>query len=246
MKNSRVLRVLSALVCATSLGFAVDTKYWQQTEMADFDKGTLTRLSLSSDGHLTLAPAVKEIFDPAVTFLWAIARDSKGNLYTGGGSLAASKAKLIQIDGSGKAKTLAELDGMAIQAIAIDKQDRVYAATAPDGKVYRVDAAGKAEVFYDPKAKYIWALQFSPSGDLFVATGDEGVIYRVTPSGSGSVFFKTEETHARSLAMDANGNLIVGTDPSGLIVRVTPSGEGFVLYQSPKREITAVAVGSDG
>ena len=40
--------------------------------------------------------------------------------------------------------------------------------------------------------------------------------------------------------------LIVGTDPSGLIVRITPAGQGFVLYQAPKREITAVAVASDG
>jgi WD40 repeat protein len=242
----KILRCSVALFCASAALLAVETKYWQQTEMADFEKGTLTRLSLSSEGHLALAPVVKEISDPSVTFLWTIARDSKGNLYTGGGSLSASKAKLIAIDPSGKSKTLAELDGMAIQAIAIDRQDRVYAATTPDGKVYRVDASGKSEVFYDPKAKYIWALAFSPSGDLFVATGDQGEIYRVTPAGVGSVFFKTEETHARSLAIDANNNLIAGTDPSGLILRITPAGEGFVLYQSPKREVTAVAVAPDG
>lgn len=247
------LRVCAALLCVslcTSIALlAVETKYWQQTEMADFEKGTLTRLSLSSEGHLTLAPAVKEIYDPSVTFLWTVARDSKGNLYTGGGSLSASKAKLIMIDPSGTAKTLTELDGMAIQAIAIDRQDRVYAATSPDGKVYRVDTNkgdAKSEVFYDPHAKYIWALAFSRSGDLFVATGDQGEIDRVTPAGAGSVFFKTEEAHARSLAMDANNNLIVGTDPSGLILRITPTGVGFVLYQSPKREITAVAVAPDG
>jgi sugar lactone lactonase YvrE len=251
MNNSRVFpALLCASLCSAVALFAVETKYWQQSDMADFEKGTLTRLSLSSEGHLTLAPVVKELYDPSVTFLWTVARDSKGNLYTGGGSVSASKAKLIVIDASGKAKTLAELDGMAVQAIAIDRQDRVYAATSPDGKVYRVDTnvstAGKSEVFYDPHAKYIWALAFSRSGDLFVATGDQGEIHRVTPAGAGSVFFKTEEAHARSLTTDANNNLIVGTDPSGLILRITPAGEGFVLYQSPKREITAVAVAPDG
>jgi WD40 repeat protein len=242
----KIFGISAALLCAAAVSYAVETKTWQQTEMADFEKGHLTRLSLSSDGHLTLAPALKEIFDPSVTFLWAIARDSKGNIYAGGGGLGGTKAKLFQVDAAGKTKTLAELDGMQIQAIAIDRQDRIYAATAPDGKVYRVDAAGKAEPFYDPHAKYIWALAFSKSGDLFVATGDQGEIHRVTPSGSGSVFFKTEETHARSLALDANDNLIVGTDPSGLVLRVTPAGEGFVLYQAPKREITTVAVAPDG
>ena len=184
-----------------------------------------------------------------------MARDSKGNLYAGGGGLGASKAKLFAVDPKGTVKTLAELDGIAIQAIAIDAMDRVYAATSPDGKVYRVSAAGKADVFYDPKAKYIWAMGFDKAGNLYVATGDQGEIHKVTPAGAGSVFFKTEETHARSMAMDVSGNLIVGTEPSGLILRVSPSGQGtgpqgtgqgFVLYQAPKREITAVAVAADG
>lgn len=240
------LKLCGVLLGASATIFAVETKTWQQTNMADFERGTLTGLSLSSDGHLVLAPAVKQLYDPSVTFLWAIAVDSKGRIYAGGGGLGGSKASLFEVDPSGTHKTVAELDGMAIQAIAIDTQDRVYAATSPDGKVYRVDPNGKVETFYDPHSKYIWALAFSKSGDLFVATGDQGEIHRVTPSGAGSVFFKTEETHARSLAIDANGNLIVGTDPSGLIMRVTPSGQGFVLYQAPKREITSVAVAPDG
>jgi sugar lactone lactonase YvrE len=239
-------KLFCALLGAAACLYAVETKTWQQAYMSDFERGSLTRLSLSSDGQLSLAPALKQIYDPSVTFLWAIAIDSKGNIFAGGGGLGGTKAKLFQVDPAGKSKTLAELDGMAIQALAIDRQDRIYAATSPDGKVYRVDSAGKVETFYDPKAKYIWALAFSKTGDLFVATGDNGEIHRVTPSGAGSVFFRTEETHARSLAMDADGNLIVGTDPDGLILRVTPSGEGFVLYQAPKREITAVAVAPDG
>ena len=135
---------------------------------------------------------------------------------------------------------------MAIQAIAIDKQDRVYAATSPDGKVYRINAAGHAEVFYDPHSKYIWALAFSSNGDLFVATGDQGEIHRVTANGTGSVFYRTEEAHVRSLAMDAQDNLIAGTDPSGLILRISPSGQAFVLYEAAKREITALALAADG
>ena len=242
----KILYLGPALLCAAAALYGVETRTWSQDEMADFEKATLTHLSLSSDGRITLAPVVKEMFDPSVTFLWAVARDSRGTIYAGGGGLGGSKAKLFAVDAAGKSRTVTDLDGMAIQALAIDRQDRVYAATSPDGKVYRVDAAGKAEVFYDPKAKYIWALAFSKSGDLFVATGDQGEIHRVTPAGAGAVFFQTEETHARSLAIDADGNLIVGTDPGGLILRITPSGQGFVLYQAPKREITAVGVAPDG
>ena len=237
--------VVCASACAVSLLWAVQTKTWTQDEMADFEKGTLTGLSLSSEGRLSLAPAVREVFDGSVAFMWSLARDSKGNVYIGGGGLAGTKAKLF-VDSQGKVRTLVALDGIAIQALAVDSADRVYAGTSPDGKVYRVDAAGKAEVFYDPKAKYIWALAFDKSGNLYVATGDQGEIHRVTPAGAGTVFFRTEETHARSMVMDSNGNLIVGTEPSGLILRISPAGQGFVLYQAPKREITAVTVGPDG
>ena len=242
----QLIPVVCALLCVASLLPAVDTKTWEQNSMEDFDRGTLQHLSLSSDGRLTVAPRLREVYDASLAFLWAVARDSKGNIYVGGGSLGGTRAKLSVVDSQGRGKVLAELDGITVQAIAIDRQDRVYAATSPDGKVYRVDASGKADVFYDPKTKYIWSLAFAKNGDLYVATGEQGEIHRVTPAGTGSVFFRTEEAHARSMTVDAADNLIVGTEPSGLIMRISPAGQGFVLYQAPKREITAVAVDADG
>jgi len=84
---------------------------------------------------LDLAPAVKELLDPSVGYLWAVAEDSKGNFYTGGGSTTGTLARLYKIDPAGKSETIAELEGLEIHAIAIDSKDAVYAATAPDGKV---------------------------------------------------------------------------------------------------------------
>jgi hypothetical protein len=239
-------RLFVALLAAASLACATETKTWSQSEYADFDKGDRKKLSLASDGVIRLGPAFHEVLDSSSVYLWALAEDSKGNLYAGGGGPGGPGARVYVIPPQGEAKTLAQLDDLEIHAIAVDRQDRVYVATAPDGKVYRLSAAGKPEVFFDPKAKYIWGMLFDSHGNLFVATGDRGEVYRVTPGGEGSVFYKTSETHARSLAIDANDNLVVGTEPDGLIVRVSPKGEGFVLYQAPKREITAVAVAKDG
>jgi hypothetical protein len=231
----------------TALGMsAVDTRAWRQTDFSDFEKGTLKHLSLRSDGQLALAPAVKEVFDPSVGYLWACAEDSKGNLYAGGGSTSGTTAKLFMVDSAGKSSVVAELEGMEIHAIAIDSKDAVYAATSPDGKVYRVKPGGKPEVFFEPKAKYIWAMVFGANGDLFIGTGDKGEVWRVGANGQGQVFFETDESHARSLAVDGQGNLIVGTEPSGLILRVSPAGQGFVLEQTSKREVTAVAVSKSG
>ena len=236
------MKTLILLLAASSAVSAGQTRTWTQGEAADFEKGILKNLSLRSDGRLTLAPLSREVFDTSSSYLWALAQDSKGNLYAGGGT----SAKLYRIPPDGKGKMLADLDALEIHAIAVDSRDRVYAATSPDGKIYRIAGNGKPEVFYDPKAKYIWALAFDSAGNLFAATGDRGELHRVTPDGKGTVFFKTEETHVRSLAIDTKGNLILGTEPGGLVLRVTPAGEGFVLYQMPKREVTAVAQAPDG
>ena len=181
-----------------------------ESDFADFEKGNLKNLSLRSDGVLTLAPKFEELYDSSSAYLWSVARDSKGNLFTGGGP----EAKLYRISPKGEKKTLAELEGLEIHAVAVDAKDRVYAGTSPDGKVYRIAGGGKPEVFYDPKQKYIWAMTFDSHGNLFVATGGDGEIFKVAPDGKGAVFFKTDETHARSLTMDAHDNLIVGTDPA--------------------------------
>lgn len=221
---------------------AGETRVWTQSDYADFDKGVLKNLALRSDGLLTLSPEFQEVYDTSSSYLWAMARDSHGNLYTGGGP----EAKLYQLSPQGDKKTIASLDGLQIQALAVDGRNRVYAATSPDGKVYRVTPDGKCEVFYNPKAKYIWALAFDKSGDLLVATGDPGAVDKVTPDGHGSVWYRTDETHVRSMALDRSGNVIVGTDPGGLVVRISPAGVGFVLYQMGKSEVTALGVAPDG
>lgn len=237
---------ISLFLAVASLSSATQTKTWSQNDYSDFEKGDLKNLSLASDGRLMLAPAFREIFDTASVYLWTLAEDSKGNVYAGGGGPGGPGARIYVIPPKGQGKTLAQLDDLEIHAIAIDKKDRVYAATSPDGKVYRISPSGKAEVFYDPHAKYIWGMLFDSQGDLFIATGDHGEVHRVAPDGQGSIFYKTAETHARSIAIDAHDNLILGTEPGGLIVRVSGKGDGFVLYQAPKREITAVAVAKDG
>jgi ligand-binding sensor domain-containing protein len=115
---------------------------------------------------------------------------------------------------------LAELD---VLAVAVDRNDVLYAATSPDGKVYKIEN-GAAKEFFDPKAKYIWSLVFDKQGRLLVGTGDKGIIYRVTPDGKGSPFYDTDETHIISMAVDRDGNLIAGGDPKGYIYRISPEG----------------------
>ena len=232
--KTTLLLLAGALLC-----LAGETRSWIQSDYQSFEKGNLKDLSIRSDGRLSLAPKTTEIYDSSTAYLWTLAQDSHGNLYTAGGP----GAKLFRIAPNGKGEMVAEFDALEIHAIAIDSKDHIYVATAPDGKVYRVGANGKAEEFYNPKQKYVWSMLCDHAGNLYIATGDQGEVHRVTPDGKGSVFFKTDETHARSMILDHDGNLIIGTDPGGLVIRVNSKGEGFVLYQMSKVEVTALAVG---
>ncbi|MDQ6665381.1 MAG: hypothetical protein M3Z23_13435 [Acidobacteriota bacterium] len=234
-------KLLAGLAITVPICFAGATRTWVQTDYSDFEKGNLHNLSLRSDGRVTLAPKSVERFDSSSAYLWALARDSKGNLYTGGGP----GAKLFRATAAGGQK-IADFDALEVHAIAIDSKDNVFVGTSPDGKVYKVSAGGKSEQFYDPKQKYIWAMAFDRTDNLYIATGDAGEIHRVSPNGKGAVFFKSDETHIRSMIFDRQGNLIAGTDPGGLIIRVDARAEGFVLYEMGKKEITALAVAPDG
>lgn len=235
------MKIAVLLVAGASLCLAGETRSWIQSDYRSFEKGNLKDLSIRSDGRLSLAPKTSEVYDSSTAYLWTLAQDSRGNLYTAGGP----GAKLFRVDPNGKGEKIAEFDALEIHAIAVDPKDHIYVATAPDGKIYRVTRGGKAEEFYDPKQKYVWSMLCDPAGNLYIATGDHGEVHRVTPDGKGSVFFKTDETHVRSMAFDHEGNLIIGTDPGGLVIRISPKGEGFVLYQMAKVEVTALAVGAN-
>ena len=236
--------LIGAVFCylmGAGAGFGVETQVWEQSEQAEFARGTLKNLSVRSDGRVTLGPNFRELDSTNIPYLWALAQDSKGTIYYGGGAPTGAVTKVMALSPHGKPRTFAELTGLEVHALAVDAQDRVYVAVDPDAKIYRIGPDGKAQLFFDPKTKYVWAMKFDAHGNLFVATGDPGWIYKVTPDGQGAKFFDTGETHARSMAFDGEGNLIVGTEPGGLVMRVTPQGEGFVLYQTDKREVTAVA-----
>ncbi len=241
-----LIRTVAALAALAAGLAAVETRFWEHSSAADFDKGTLEGLALRSDGRLMLAPEVRQLLDASAAYLWALAADSKGNLYAGGGSPGGGAAKIFKITPGGSTETFAEIEGFEIQALAVDRQDRLYAATSPDGKVYRIGRDGKPEVLYEPKAKYIWALAVNSKGELYIGTGEPGQIHRVTPAGQGALFAETEETHVRSLAFDAADNLIAGTEPGGLILRIASDGAPFVLHQAAKREVTAVVASRDG
>lgn len=247
---------LSALAFSTlalcTLSLAEGTRTWEQSKFEELTKGTAKGIALRSEGGLELAPAFKALATTPSTYIWSIASDATGNVYAAAGS----PARVYRIAPDGQSTIIFEAQELQVQALVVEKNGVVYAATAPDGKVYRLECAkgAKAEAsaswsassYFDPGSKYIWDIVLDDGGALYVATGDHGEIYKVGANGQHALFFKSDEVHIRVLALDPRGNLIAGSDGSGLIYRIAPNGDAFVLYSAPKKEITALAIDSAG
>jgi sugar lactone lactonase YvrE len=244
----KTLAILAVLILSP-FALAEGTRTWEQSKFEELTKGTAKGIALRSEGGLELAPAFKALATTPSTYIWAIASDSAGNIFAAAGS----PARVYRITPDGQSTTIFEPQELQVQALVVDKNGIVYAATAPDGKVYRLErakagasASWSATPYFDPGSKYIWDIVLDSTGALYVATGDRGEIFKVSPNGQHSLFFKSDEVHIRVLALDPNGNLIAGSDGSGLVYRIAPNGDAFVLYSAPKKEITALAIDGAG
>jgi sugar lactone lactonase YvrE len=242
MKSGRFLYMLLLLVVLGSTAFGVETTLWQIGTFDEFVQGTLTGLSLSKQGDLTLAPEAQAIFSPDEALALSLARDSHGNIYVGTGH----QGKVYRVGTDLKSSLVLTASEPDIFALTVGPDGNLYAGSSPDGKVYKVTPDGKSSVFYDAKSKYIWALQFDAQGRLYVATGDKGQIYRVDATGKGELFFDSKQTHIMCLRLDLNGNLLAGSVPNGLLYRISPQGKAFVIYQAALPEVHDLAVDSQG
>ncbi len=252
MRRTNFVCLLAIAILLPLSALAEHTRYWRQTDFAEFQKGTAKGVAVRSDGKLRPAPKFDSFADPNLAYVWALRLNSHGQIYAAGGS----DAKVLRFDDAGKPTTVFESAELAAQAIAFDAADNLYVGTSPDGKVYQVTPDGHKSVFFEPKTKYIWALAVDPQGALYVATGDTGEVFVVTPDGKGQLFYQSRERHARSLAFDSKGNLLIGTEPDGLVVRVeitrkSPKAapeavSSFVVYETNKAEVTSLVTDADG
>ena len=270
IRLSRPTVLLGATVLFAATLSAQGTKLWNQSQIEEFEKGTPRGVAITSDGRLRQAPGLTEVATTPSTFVWSVTSDKSGTVFVGTGS----PATVLRVGADQKPFTLFKTKDVNVQAVRFGPDGSLYAATLPSGKVYKLKAdattaqddtnatvvfdaakidatssADKSDADKAAKAHYIWDLTFDTAGRLYIATGDPGAIYRIDPAkpaATPEAFFKSDEAHLRALVWDGKGNLLAGSDGSGLIYRISPDGKEYVLFDSPRREVTSLAVGSDG
>lgn len=224
---------------------ASEPAIWSVSSRSDILKGDARNVSIDSNGAVTLAPRLAEIYKTEQPYVWSSAVDAAGNVYLGTGG----DGKVFKITPGGSGSLFTDLAELNVSAVAVAANGDVFAATSPDGKVYRIDAAGKAAVYFDAKEKYIWSLAIMADGSIAVGTGESGKIYRVRSANAtpeSSLLFDTSDSHIITLAVDKAGNLYAGTDSNGLVLKFGADGKPFALLDSPLREIHEISIGPDG
>ncbi len=234
----RSVAVLSALCILSITALAVTPQFWENFSQDDLLQGTLTRVSLSSDGKLYLAPSYESVFDTNQPYIFSMARDKAGNVYVGTGH----EGKVFKIDPQGKGSLYFQSKELDVFALALDASDALYVATSPDGKVYKVTGPNQSTEFCDPEEKYIWSLLFDDAGNLYVGTGARGNIYKVDRSGKKTMFYSSSDNHIVCLTRESNGKLLAGTSPGGLVVEITPDAKGFTLLDTPMEEVRSIVL----
>jgi hypothetical protein len=238
----------SALLALSSVPVAqaVNTAPVDQDTFAEFSPGEFDNVSLTSEGHLELAPAMTNTADVTDPVVWAAVQDAQGNVFFGTGN----QGKIFKLTPKGELSVFFAPNEVMVHALALDGKGRLYAATSPNGRVYRLEADGRAEVFCAPGETYIWAMTFGKDGALYLATGNHGKILRVSPTNStpaqATTYLETEETHINALAWTRDGNLLAGTSPHGYLYCIDKTNHGFVLFNSGDTEIKQIAVASNG
>jgi hypothetical protein len=210
-----------------------------------WERGRLQSLTLSAEGALALAPALRPLNLAAgepPPYMLCQARDRDGNLYVGAGGPAC----IFRFSPHGNASLWFQGEELQVSALAIDSKGRLYAATSPRGRVYRISAAGEATPFFEAEERYLWSLLIDSEDQLWVGSGERGRLYRVDAGGRGRVILDSPDAHITALALDGDGGIVAGTDGRGLVYRVGKDGRARTLLEGGLRQVSALAVSRDG
>ncbi|HJX00336.1 MAG TPA: hypothetical protein VJ453_09245 [Terriglobales bacterium] len=226
------LKALGLLLFTSSL-WAEGTQLWQQSKFEEFEKGTSNGVAISSDGRLQLAPSLKSIYTSPSTYIWQVISDPQGNAYIGAGS----PARVYRVTPDGKSTTIFEAKELQVQALAIDSEGSIYAATSPDGRVYKLQpntpTAPEKKKNKKEETAQSESANASTAGAAPVATD---LTYR------SSVFFDPKTKYIWDIELDAAGPMYIATGDNGQIFKVDKNGEGSVFFKSDEAHIRSLAL----
>ena len=237
--------LLVGLVARAPEAEAVKTSFWKIDDIQSFLEGEhVAGVAIESEGYLALGPAWDSVVTrpEGVSYIWCVARDTKGRVYFGTGD----NGRIYRWTKDHGSTLLWETGAAEITCMAVDRSDNLYAGSAPGGIVFRVGAKDDTTRYFETGEESVWSLLVGKDGSLYAGTGSHGKIFHVTAPGKGTVLAETKDVNVMALAEAKDGALLAGTASKGLLLRVEKSGSMRVIYDSNSDELRAIAVLEDG
>lgn len=238
------LMIVSIALCCPIPANGTQTTLWTMSSFDEFRKGESESISLTGTGEILLAPQTESILTVSEQplFVWALAKDSKGNLYAGTGE----EGRIFKIAPDGSSSLFFDSPEIGIMSLTVDAADNVYAGSAPDGLIYKITPEGSQSTLFSTGEVYIWSLVIDTNNILYAGTGGEGKIFKIFQDGTGTVLYDSPQSHVMSLVYDVGGWLYAGTEGKGITYKVGLDGSIFALYDAKEEEIRTLTLDSQG
>lgn len=243
----RTLWTTLFLAAAGGTAWAVSPASFTQTTEADFTRGQMKNLVVSSQGELMLARPMEILLpnEAAPGAVSAVAFDGKA-VY----AASATEGRIFRVEG-GKAQPVVELPSTLICSMLWTGKELLVGTGGKGAGIYIVDDKGQNRLLWsDPKAKYVWAMARDEKGNTYAATGAEACAFVIDPAGKGQMLYQAPAKLAKnllSLAIGREGQVFAGSDMNGLVFEINPAAKtGRIILDADEKEVTALAVDAGG
>ncbi len=214
-------------------------KRWDLSDYRTLSRGKMQGVAVGADGTLQLSRRPEPLARLDLDYIWCLARDSRGNLYAGGGMPA--QLKVVNPDGSIQ-RTL-NLPGLMATALTLAPDGSLYIGVSPEGTLHRL-RDGNLQMLVHTGARYINALLATEQG-VYIATGVPARLLR-WDGRTLRELMRSDEAHFTALARDSAGNLYVGSSERGLVYRLSPIGIPNTVADLREPTVSALACDAQG
>jgi hypothetical protein len=232
------------------------TQRWEIEGPAQFMKGELDRLILTSDGELHLGYGSERLGEFAKE-IWCSVTAPDGTIYFGTGTPADVYAL-----GRDRRKPVRVLStaNIAVTSLAMDGQGNLYVGTMANGNLFRISAEELRTAMKSPDGEdaspareplkpwitlsspYLWSLLVGNNGELFVGTGPGGNLYRVGPDGKSELWYTAPDSNILCLALDGDGTVLAGGGDRGVLYRIRGKDDAEAVHEFDEDEVKSIVV----
>ncbi len=163
-------------------------------------------------------------FDPAESYIWALAADQQGRLWVGAGH----PAVIYRVDAAGTSQVVYRPSARHVVSLAMDTTGRMYAGTDTPARLYRFGDADRPFVVFEPGLTELRAIVPSSNGTLYVAALSSGGDAAPDTGMTGSVTIIVAGTNTGT----ASTTTPATPDRRSTIFRVTPDGTWDALWET--------------